>query len=334
MKLLIFLFACSVYSSNPLPLDSNVISYYNFDDIEWSWPGIGTEYDVVNPSYQMRISNSYTRGTGFVGNGLVFDTSNSGGYTYDAIPFSYGAYTIEVLIKWDNASDFSGVIYSPASILGEPVSGYHWGFDKGCMYLGESSDPVVITPKYQFEYNTWYYLTYTFGFAYRPDSVKDGQVKLYINGIEIYSEFGVNLVGKSTSFILGVSLHGGEVYPPIMGTLDEFRISNIARSDSAVAAIWDAINGTTNTETTLVPQTKLILVYPNPFDRSSNILFDTDGKRSSVSVYDLTGRVVRQLNSSCLIWDGNNSYGEPVASGTYLYQILGEITQKGKIILR
>ena len=69
--------------------------------------------------------------------------------------------------------------------------------------------------------------------------------------------------------------------------------------------------------------------YPNPFNPSTTISFDVyQASRVSLSVYDLNGRLVRNLMSGNLgagtyniDWNGKNAKGLSVAGGVYFYSI-------------
>jgi len=68
----------------------------------------------------------------------------------------------------------------------------------------------------------------------------------------------------------------------------------------------------------------LMKCYPNPFTEQITIEIKTSGTMDlDVKIYDLNGRVVRNLYSGnglagkLLIWDGKNDQGKKVASGSY-----------------
>ncbi len=98
---------------------------------------------------------------------------------------------------------------------------------------------------------------------------------------------------------------------------------------SAVAA--DTINFTvTQTGITLEPSSRLALsASPNPFYSSASIFFElSDPGWTSVTVYDLSGRIVRTLENSelgtgqhSIVWDGKKENGEVVSAGLYLCRI-------------
>jgi len=70
--------------------------------------------------------------------------------------------------------------------------------------------------------------------------------------------------------------------------------------------------------------------YPNPFNPVTTIRFDvpSPGGRVSLTVHDLSGRVVTRLverempgGRHSAVWDGRDDGGRPVASGVYFYRI-------------
>jgi hypothetical protein len=83
--------------------------------------------------------------------------------------------------------------------------------------------------------------------------------------------------------------------------------------------------------------------HPNPFTGATNIRFEipAPGGRVSVTVYALSGRLVRELEDGMLpggahelAWDGRDRSGEPVAPGVYFYQIVGAgLRERRKMVL-
>jgi len=75
---------------------------------------------------------------------------------------------------------------------------------------------------------------------------------------------------------------------------------------------------------------------PNPFNPSTAIRYELDRRtRVSLAVYDVQGRLVRQLVSAVkgpgvftVIWDGRNQKGMPVSTGVYFYRLVAEGKQK------
>lgn len=81
--------------------------------------------------------------------------------------------------------------------------------------------------------------------------------------------------------------------------------------------------------------------FPNPFNPSTSIQFALPvGGRTSLKIYDLAGRLVKQLVSEDLAagthsvrWDGRDDHGRTVASGTYLYRLQSNDNQDTRRML-
>jgi len=82
--------------------------------------------------------------------------------------------------------------------------------------------------------------------------------------------------------------------------------------------------------------------YPNPFNPSTSIRYVVRERTVvSVSVYDLVGRLVRNLvreeqekGIHEILWDSRNDSEDPVAGGIYLYRIVaGNSVRTGKMLL-
>jgi hypothetical protein len=77
---------------------------------------------------------------------------------------------------------------------------------------------------------------------------------------------------------------------------------------------------------------RLRAAYPNPFHAEATIAFELPRSVvGSVSVYDVHGRRVRELQQGLLPagvhrvrWNGRNEAGQPVASGSYFYRLEAE----------
>ena len=72
--------------------------------------------------------------------------------------------------------------------------------------------------------------------------------------------------------------------------------------------------------------------YPNPFNPGTTISFtvpeNLDGRKTSLTVYDINGRVVKKLidrilpsGSYLTRWNGTNEFGKKVSSGIYFYKV-------------
>jgi hypothetical protein len=101
--------------------------------------------------------------------------------------------------------------------------------------------------------------------------------------------------------------------------------------DGGTAVAADTINFTvTQTGINLEPSSRLALcVSPNPFYSMASISFElSEPGWTSVTVYDLSGRIVRTLENSelgtgqhSIFWDGRRENGEPISAGLYLCRI-------------
>jgi len=82
--------------------------------------------------------------------------------------------------------------------------------------------------------------------------------------------------------------------------------------------------------------------YPNPFNPMTKISFDLPrGTKVALEVFDLRGRKVQTLVSETLsagrhsvIWNGTDSGGRQVSSGTYFYRLQADgSTMTDKMLL-
>jgi len=99
----------------------------------------------------------------------------------------------------------------------------------------------------------------------------------------------------------------------------------------------------TNPFTAGIPKSfRLFQNVPNPFNPETRILYHLPKRvMVSLTIYDITGREVKQLEGSeqspgayTVSWDGKNSFGQSVASGIYIYRLkAGEFQQSKKLIM-
>lgn len=82
--------------------------------------------------------------------------------------------------------------------------------------------------------------------------------------------------------------------------------------------------------------------YPNPFNPSTNIKFALpEADRVAIKVYDILGQEIKTLlegdlsaGEHSVIWNGDNSTGQKVSAGIYLYSIsANRFTQTRKMVL-
>ena len=94
-------------------------------------------------------------------------------------------------------------------------------------------------------------------------------------------------------------------------------------------------------------ETELLANYPNPFNPETWIPYRlAEDALVTLTIYDLSGQVVRTLNvghriaaayesqSKAIYWNGKNSLGEQVASGVYYYSLTaGEFSATRKMVI-
>ena len=103
--------------------------------------------------------------------------------------------------------------------------------------------------------------------------------------------------------------------------------------------------GIANLETlinSVIPKQSVLLPnFPNPFNPETWIPYDlAEDADVNIHIYNLKGVSVKQLSigfqaagsyrtqSRAAFWDGRNSTGEPVASGTYFYSLTARYRNK------
>ncbi len=80
--------------------------------------------------------------------------------------------------------------------------------------------------------------------------------------------------------------------------------------------------------------------YPNPFHLSTTFSFSSKEyvQNAEIKIYNIKGQLVREFRpvsssptrSIEVIWDGSDKYGQKVASGVYLYQLILDGEQKNE----
>ncbi|NOQ21353.1 MAG: PQQ-binding-like beta-propeller repeat protein [Candidatus Aegiribacteria sp.] len=202
----------------------------------------------------------------------------------------------------------------------EVPGGHHGssGIADGIVIFGEIDNPDgarVIALDSNTGENIWSYQTGGSNICSSP-AITDGIV--YIAGMDwnLYA-FGVGL-----KYTYREEYFYAEVGP------NELIVTSF---DGGTAVAADTINFTvTQTGISLEPSTRLALyASPNPFYSIASISFElSEPGWTSVTVYDLSGRIVRTLENSehatgqhSIVWDGRKENGELVSAGLYLCRI-------------
>ncbi|MCF7793352.1 MAG: T9SS type A sorting domain-containing protein [Candidatus Cloacimonetes bacterium] len=99
------------------------------------------------------------------------------------------------------------------------------------------------------------------------------------------------------------------------------------------------------TDKELIPSTKLIGNYPNPFNPSTTISFSVTQSSdfATIEIYSLKGQKVKIFtfpngssgtSEQSVVWNGNDNSGKPVSSGIYFYRLQsGDYAETRKMIL-
>ncbi len=112
--------------------------------------------------------------------------------------------------------------------------------------------------------------------------------------------------------------------------------------DSTVQ-VWGANNTTSISKQDLLQAGfQLQQNYPNPFNPETTINFSLERtNRVGLKIYDIQGKLVRLLVNEnrpageyTVVWNGENEHNQPVASGSYFYQLtVGESKSTRRMIL-
>ena len=118
--------------------------------------------------------------------------------------------------------------------------------------------------------------------------------------------------------------------------------------DISGIAIPEADNSSAPSQSTVPETTALLANFPNPFNPETWIPFQLATPSDvTITIYDIRGRVVRTLvlgnqpagvyrsRSKAAHWDGNNHFGEKVATGLYFYTLkAGDFSATRKMLIR
>jgi Secretion system C-terminal sorting domain len=100
----------------------------------------------------------------------------------------------------------------------------------------------------------------------------------------------------------------------------------------AVPIAWIDIIGIAEVNHPTMDLTKLE-VTPNPFRSSVKFMIPTQNGETKISIFDATGKLVRELNTTT-VWNGRNSSGIKVNAGVYFYNVATRTGKyQGKLIL-
>jgi hypothetical protein len=126
--------------------------------------------------------------------------------------------------------------------------------------------------------------------------------------------------------------------------INQDQIPEIAVFDEHGAVAFITFVGPTTAAPSELPITAAHAnVRPNPFNPSATIDYSIPAKGdAALQVYDIAGRLVRTLvkgaaepGTKSVVWDGRDSRGQILPSGTYFYSLIldGRTLDKGKAVI-
>jgi hypothetical protein len=196
-------------------------------------------------------------------------------------------------------------------------------------------------------------------YLWTVDAVAD-TARFYLDGVEQamkgHSWSGQAFVGESIQGRVGIA---GPVYFNTLdltaGVVDEYRIVEGVRGGDWILTEYRNQNNPLGFYTYAAPEGKTVVgidpvatgpgsgritVWPNPFQGVAGINIGYDGPAVSVRVYDVAGRLVRDLYSPSLgesalrlRWDGLDNKGTSVGSGIYYIRAVGPNVSVGTKVL-
>ena len=182
-------------------------------------------------------------------------------------------------------------------------------------YLG---DEQLTDTTFSIQPGQWYNAIYEM-----TDSTAAFMVKDTSNALLVHEVMEIDATPAITNGPLRIGHAGTDDNPFFAGKIDNVQIYNFA------AYGIDAVTGTRDAPAILPDEVRLYSNYPNPFNPSTTIEYYLPRAQTiRLSVYDIRGHLVEELVSKkagpgnhTIQWDGDNTFGERVASGMYLYRL-------------
>jgi hypothetical protein len=204
--------------------DRHTVAVWHFNEGEGD-----TVYDSSGNGHHGLINGAVWDGLGISGSCLVFDGNDD--YieiptTTDLIP--QREMSLELWLKISNYPPVHYALISKADNY-HGGSGYLWGIENNGR------------PKCYFKVSDWKFSTANLplnAWAYLGVTVADGKLKYYINGCEtdLFTFPSGDLVDNEFNLIIGRTENTNIYF--LKGSLDEIRISNIARNSDEIKQNW------------------------------------------------------------------------------------------------
>ncbi len=166
-------------------------------------------------------------------------------------------------------------------------------------------------------------------FLLRPGTSQLDQLYYYENGMEQLQFIPADGTDNVCHVIYRPVFATDGVYTLIARAKDK---SSNSSGDHDLTIKFEVVNKPTITE---------VLNYPNPFTTSTRFVFTLTGSETPtamrIRIMTVSGRVVREIgldeigplrvgrNISEFAWDGTDQFGDKLARGVYLYQVLAQL---------
>ena len=327
---------CDVWNYDEYGMpDSSVLTFYN--TIVWrDWWGTALGKGI---DYGAGIYHSDTSWIKMLLNngGNFWLSAQDQGYGFGICP-DYGQYDVPAASWVQQYLGIQGMYDDPPLLGGTAVTAYGNPSDTiiGDLFAGiglQTAGQVYIAP--------YYYLTGNFAYAYTGsfDSLQSGAV--------------INMLETSNDLVISYRYEGPggsdyKVYndfwpwdyiakPGYPDTLDLVAIDSLV---SDVLGWFGYTSGVS--DRTLDPEKVIRLLLVGIVTKDAMIRFYLpEEKTVNLSIYDKTGRLIRKLidekakaGLNTVRWNGKDSYGNPISSGVYFYQLkTGDKTLTNKMVV-
>jgi hypothetical protein len=235
--------------SAPFEMDTSTLALWHFDE------NTGTTAYGEEPGDALRWPSNFDGtgegwASGYFGSGLSFDGTTgssgsklSGSSGIENLSVHNVDSTVDFMLNLDAYPGTDQGWRSMIAIAGPYASHNSWAFEitsagKLFYHFKDSAGTWQgINGLHAISQNVWHYIAATRTITLREDSLYDVTVKLYIDGdLDIEQTLVLDGVFQSWDNVLFGSQTSG-LSNPLLGTIDEFRISNVIRTVPEPATI-------------------------------------------------------------------------------------------------
>ena len=265
---------------------------------QWATQAGGTHQDVGYSITTDNVGNSYVTGKF---NGTA----------------AFGSYSL-------TSSGYSDIFVAKMDAIGN----WQWATQAGGSFpYGDSGNAITIDDDGNSYVTGYFYGTATFGyysltssdendiFVAKMDSNGNWLWATQAGGFDMDIGFGITIDNAGNSYVTG-----------------KFKETSIFGSHSLTSSGWSDIfvaklNSSVFAENEISPTEIVLSNYPNPFNPSTTIYFETTNlhKNLRIEIYNIKAQKIRQIPVSSgqrsVVWDGDDESGESVSSGIYFYKL-------------